>query len=914
MTTSAGRAGDDGCGSYQRLPEMDVKAGEEAEISIHQDKYLVIKRPGQRGHEYYQIGRFQFKNATGGLKPGLKLGEEETKAVLEMAKTILSKTESAETPHRPLREIKVDVSRSGSATITKIDGEKNQVSTVDSDLGISTDFAAVAKVFERSLKRAPLDLGKVRVNADDHDTPVPLRMTPEAMYAAKDSTPIEHEYVHGNISYGTEAIDEQIRPNTALQSNKSELKRLMEKKLQPMRLADNGIPLDDEQQTELKQIDEMVEKLAPKVLVQGQSTLGHAVTVAQKTLENLRIKQKEVQDLIGQPATSGKDSEGLQNRLDRINRDIKYYEKKLTLIESYRAVNKDWLNSDYWRDVIREVDDYNKAVDNYISAPVNMRYHSYVTPGENPQKVGMMRCGVISDMRNGWVSLADLTKLKNPDDKTALLASKLKVMSKDLKKIFKDDKQAEALLLKLDNALEKGIPAGILVAARELQGLIQKKLGAFENSFNDPENSPELSDIKKYKLPLQSVLVGLDQLMDVFEDPSGLQRAIEDRQRILSDQMLQLVAAQMIRNPGCIQQDKDGKWVFKMAHVGFLDHYKHEFAEGWMHDEAIEMSDMAAIFAAFKGKQIIFNDTGPRIDSETGVIYLPKPPGIPEEALKERVSLNTYFVNIPVQGTGSNNYDGSSMSINTTGFGELTKDFSGSSVGAVVAQSDKALKAGGASGYKIAENLLVAFMDPAGGAKIAVSGGCLSVKDRTGVVCARVVQRFMQKHHKVETEPVRGNYANETRYKDAMKKYNACQDFENRILDPGMPASKVVFKNTGIFSLKVGPHKIIYLGKSLISFLNKIKFVWGIFQNTVLMGLDWLATHGYIFTHNSAPKEISKLRKHKIEQRRLDLARTSSSKGKETSPRSEVGAFNKRVSVVDEVTAPILREYHQSNV
>lgn len=707
--------------------------------------YLVIPERDNRPAQYFKIGIFKFQ---GGAER-TKLTTSEMHAILNMAKVILEGMER--NWKKPLKQIKIDIDAQGqTADVTRVLGKSRieKSSRVD-HAGVKNIYDRVSPIFERSTRHPPLNVDNLVV--DDSFKPISqaIHMSEDAIKAARMSDPIFHEHRYNNVSYGSEIIDEQIRFGN---------------------------------------------------VAEGTSVLKHSKDAALKTIEQLEHKKTKIEKKLNRYLQNGKgDPQNLSNQIDRINADIVYYTKKLRQIDAYcTGTGKEWLDSDYWRGTIRETNDYYDAAEGYISAPINMRYHSYTTPGANQQTVGMMRCGVISDMRNGWFSLRDLKEIEGGKDANEVLAEKLKQMAEDFKNDVvsegarfyqKKMTKRETELLEKIQSLSKDDPE-VVNLAKEFQSIIQNRLQKLQDESG---KFPEM-DRLEYKLRLQSIHYGLERLIQVADQSGYLQTAIEDRRRVLGDQMLQLVSAQMIRHPEYVQKDADGNPIFKMAHVGFLDRFKHEFVEGWMHDEAIEMSDMAAIFNEFDGMKIVFdNKKGPSVEYNERCIYLPVPANSEIEE-GEEVTLKTYFTNIAVQSSKDIKNDGVQKKINDDGLLKLKRDHKNiNSLRKELGTGQIELASNQKSGYKKAEDLMVTLLDPNradGDPKIAVSGGCLSVKDRTGIVCARVVQRFLQ------------NYAYDNPSNESEK---ACKEFANSILDWDKPAAAVVFKNTGIESLKTNP-------------------------------------------------------------------------------------------------------------
>lgn len=337
--------------------------------------------------------------------------------------------------------------------------------------------------------------------------------------------------------------------------------------------------------------------------------------------------------------------------------------------------------------------------------------------------------------------------------------------------------------------------------AEELKKLVDDQLGIL---------GPQVSkEYLKYKLQLESIKFGLDRLLAAAADPAKLRSLIEERRRVCGDQMLQLLDFQMRRNPHALREG-----VFRMIHVGLLNGHSQTLdSTGWMHDEGVEMSDMNEIFKEFDGKKIKFSEPpdAPRIDWENGEIYLPtsaKPPGISEEDAKRGITLKAYFFDISVQGNTAN--DDIQKKINDENMERLRRDDDlnktlprlediQEDLAAITpdkkteeVEEEHKKKASGTSQYRMASDFIfdllagrstgpgTGFVKP----PVAVSAGCLSVKDRTGVVVGHVMQRL-------------ASLFSGTREED--------NPHFATIMNPDMPAARIVEKNTGIRSLKVHP-------------------------------------------------------------------------------------------------------------
>lgn len=194
---------------------------------------------------------------------------------------------------------------------------------------------------------------------------------------------------------------------------------------------------------------------------------------------------------------------------------------------------------------------------------------------------------------------------------------------------------------------------------------------------------------------------------------------IASRRMHLEDQFLQLVM-QHINSNRQLEHLTD----FPMIHVGLLCQDKEEIDKtGWNHHEANEMTDMAEIFNEFRGKSIIFDGTGPFID-EQGNIHVPK------RTKQRSLTLAPFFVNSSVQGHSKKSKNKTAIDINQNTFAELKKR---------LAKHPNILKGfssifdkGNDTSYLTAIDLIYYARE----AKLMISTGCLSAKDRTGFTCA----------------------------------------------------------------------------------------------------------------------------------------------------------------------------------
>jgi hypothetical protein len=268
----------------------------------------------------------------------------------------------------------------------------------------------------------------------------------------------------------------------------------------------------------------------------------------------------------------------------------------------------------------------------------------------------------------------------------------------------------------------------------------------------------------------ESAMYGLQLLENLKKDPTQLKSMIQERKNILIQQMLPYLITQIKHNPSLVQAAlKENNGMFNLAHVCLLNQKKKQFdSTGWMHDERVEMEDMYTIFKEFNGKTIIFE----KIDTKEVLIKDEIHLKYPDTELEgKKIKLNTFFLNYSVQGNTKN--DGIQQIINQEQLNHL-QEKTGIDVNSQVKQKKL--------GYSQAEEALYTLLN---NQQLAVSTGCLSGKDRTGFVCARLMQRFLR--------PLIGEK-------------NTPTPFEKDIIKPNSLASKVVQENTPkVHVLKVNP-------------------------------------------------------------------------------------------------------------
>lgn len=352
-------------------------------------------------------------------------------------------------------------------------------------------------------------------------------------------------------------------------------------------------------------------------------TISTENKIAKKALsEALKLKSILIAQLNNaQPSMRSK----LQNSLDRCKAEIKHYIQVIKNIREFRHDDdKEWVTTNNHRDKIDDYQNYDVSMEKYIPTAVNMWAHSYIS-NKNRVEGEVIRLGVISDMRNGWFSLKFLKMIKEKETNPELINA---IIQDQIEKILKELCKHGAIGID-----QKDI------------SFVNKKLEKIQEKIRDGKLPYE--KLKKMYY-LQSARYAIDKLLKIQNSLKKsnfdlvMEELIGDRRRILRDKMLQLVTAQISRNPLLAEKEN----VFEIFHQGLLNGFSRKLEpSGWMHDEAIEIEDMAEIFSDFNGKKMIFDSSDPYEDLN-GDIHMPAP----TEKLKGQTrELNSYFINISPQ-------------------------------------------------------------------------------------------------------------------------------------------------------------------------------------------------------------------------------------------------------------------------
>lgn len=413
------------------------------------------------------------------------------------------------------------------------------------------------------------------------------------------------------------------------------------------------------------------------------------------------------------------------------------------MLTACRKHPKTWIDSNYFRDHLKAAKSMNSKNKEEALTAYKEAVASYISAPVNyrlhnmtagQNSYSVLRTGVMTDLTNGYTDLQELEEI---------------LQSESSKSTGKQPKNRNVMTLD-----EK---------KKELNKVIKNH-----------KNKPRI---------IATATFALEQIADI----DTLKKTIELRKEILQRQMLQLVLTNTERALKESGKISDGNlWI---AHLALLNRKTDSIDEtGWVHNEEHEIKDMAAIFKNFDGKKIILDGEGPYIDIE-GNVHLPILPDL-ERGDPAIIHLNTLFFNTTVQGHEKN--DGIQKDINDEGMRKLKRYFKGqlpeSYEKKIINRLNKE------STYRLAEDMLYELMDT----KIQCSVGCLSAKDRTGFVCARLAYRLAKKHFDDTAKSAQKEC-------HIAKKKQILDQFKLHPLSKSNPAAKVVYDNTGIHLLKVTP-------------------------------------------------------------------------------------------------------------
>ncbi len=377
--------------------------------------------------------------------------------------------------------------------------------------------------------------------------------------------------------------------------------------------------------------------------------------------------------------------------------------KKLNkYIETTQAT---WVKSQDFRSICHR-EGFKKACETFpLGAPVNLRQHS-LEDSEGQVVEQIARLGVITDVSNGWYSLAEL---------------------KNMEREYRENNNLQSLISKKEeiiNFQESPPPSGIMQSILNYLFRVKGKLN------RDQYIS---SDLAREKL----------QIIENAGDIKPLEELIEARRKPLQRQMLQYLLSQVSSHPDRLKEGQP----FNLFHLSLLNlHTKHLDSSGWMHNERVAFEDMREIMHEFREKKLAFAKKGPVIKDDT--IYLP----IPD--IPEGVTLNTFIFNFSPQGHTKN--DNPQLEFNQQEMGKLRETLSNFPFEELtkIFQSPR-------TGYDTAEEFSMTVTDYLQEHKNGAFGnGCNSGKDRTGFNSARIMMRRLSKILPTETNPYESQILN----------------------------------------------------------------------------------------------------------------------------------------------------------
>lgn len=222
----------------------------------------------------------------------------------------------------------------------------------------------------------------------------------------------------------------------------------------------------------------------------------------------------------------------------------------------------DWIGSNYVRDCFSltpemKSEDPTIAAKAYVDtckkiipACVNMRRHEVV--GENGEKITMIRTGVISDMRNGYLSLDDLIQAKENKYYRMAIFSQLEIKRREL---------------------------------------------WVKNQKSTPE------------------YVVLSYAVEQLKSEQSVNQAIAERRACLRNQMLMLILEHVktLKGNGTLDQTNIIPMMHLSLLNRKTDSVDDT---GWKKNEGTFMRDMSQIFKEFDGKKVVFDNQGPLVDND----------------------------------------------------------------------------------------------------------------------------------------------------------------------------------------------------------------------------------------------------------------------------------------------------------
>lgn len=494
-------------------------------------------------------------------------------------------------------------------------------------------------------------------------------------------------------------------------------------------------------------------ELLGEQIVTRTSTLETALSLCENTISWSKTRVKTLEKLIAYKNEQTLDKidesiiaekQRLGGKFSEVQSRLGFYQKQKENITEYQKdcepSKKGWLSSEYFRDwilkCIKQLTTSSKvsggfkvASEGYIAVPPNMRQQTF-TKDNVSVKYG--RTGVISDMRNGWISYQELEGIVQADPITGKIDSekinrKLRELDKEKIKIergvswWSSSKTKKNYQLNKNNQLDSVKSA--IDALENLEVTISTNNAAVKEIKEDPK--------KKIKFAGQQV-----QLCD-----AEIKIRLRNREIVLEQQMMVYLQDQFASNPEYVNKCLREKKPIDVVHVGLLNMGQKKTDEtGWRHDEQVQMEDMSAIFKKFHGKKLIFAQSGgPLIKGDTLVFSIP---GVENGQGK----LGAYFFNTSVEGDCKNSGPQHENNKETVGRYLLTKFIESADDNDKLGPVVESLSVIKKTSYDLAVSLIREFRnEDEETTKAIVSFGGLSATNRTGVVGEKLMQAPLKK-------------------------------------------------------------------------------------------------------------------------------------------------------------------------
>jgi hypothetical protein len=205
-----------------------------------------------------------------------------------------------------------------------------------------------------------------------------------------------------------------------------------------------------------------------------------------KVKKHTKEWDKEAHRLLNVGKTITHSSETLTR--DDVLRDyIKMPGANVEAAQRYMQERECWLNSNYFRHLLRRSSSFEKAIESYIAAPINMRHHTVNIGDGNPWS--FYRVGIISDMSNGFTNLKELKALRG-DEK--LRGEKVEEVEKEK---AKNKKQKQSLKYALK---ELGSQVAITAAIKKRKKILASQFLLLLSA--QIEKNPSLIDGGEFNL------------------------------------------------------------------------------------------------------------------------------------------------------------------------------------------------------------------------------------------------------------------------------------------------------------------------------------------------------------------------------------------------------------------------------